>query len=439
MKRKVCAAMLGITLVVGSLAGCGSSSSEEAAENDTKKSEGTISIMTSQDWIKDPELELAKKFEEETGIAIDYQIIPADQYQNLLTTKLNSGECSDIFMVQADKFTITSQYNVEKNAVDLSDEEWVGRFQEAAKEQVSVGDTVYGLMTWDVSDSYAVIYNKTMFDEFGLKAPTNFKEFKDVCQALLEKDVTPIYECVADGWHHQLNFFDVSGKYDEENPTLVDDLNANKTKMTDNPMFEEMLLQMKEIVDSGYMGEYYMSNEYSELNSVMANGEYAMTVNMMGRIADITAAEGEYTEEDFGIFPVPYLDNQVIAETPGGPAKFVYSGSENADLAKQYLAFLAEAENLQYMIDNEPSFNALPFEGIETTYSEEMGKAIENYKPGTSSVYQNVVNYLNAQWMDVGSDIASMWMGDLTAKEVVENMDQRRADQAHAAKDPNWN
>ena len=38
-----------------------------------------------------------KKFEEETGIAIDYQIVPADQYFNLLRTKLNSGEAPDIF------------------------------------------------------------------------------------------------------------------------------------------------------------------------------------------------------------------------------------------------------------------------------------------------------------------------------------------------------
>ena len=436
MKRRICAAILGIALVASSLAGCGADSGSETDSGQEKK---TISIMASQDWIKDPELELAQKFEEETGITVDYQIIPADQYQNLLTTKLNSGECADIFMVQADKFTIASQYHVEENAVDLTGEEWVDRFQDAAKEQVSVNDKVYGLMTWDVSDSYVYLYNKTIFEELGISVPTNFEEFKSACQILLDNGVIPIYECVTDGWHHQLNFFDISAVYDETNPTMIEDLNANKIKMADCPVFAEALAQMKEIADAGYMGEYYMSNEYSDLNTSLASGEYAMAVNMMGRVADITAAGGEYTEEDFGIFPVPYLDNQVIAETPGGPAKFIYSGSENVDLAKQYLEFLAEPENLQYMIDNEQSFNALPFDGVETTYSEEINAAIEKYKPGTSSVYQNVVNYLNPQWTDIGSDIASMWMGDLSPDQVVENMDQRRADQAEAAKDENWN
>ena len=39
----------------------------------------TLTYMASQGWIKDAELELAKKFEEQTGIHVDYQIIPADQ------------------------------------------------------------------------------------------------------------------------------------------------------------------------------------------------------------------------------------------------------------------------------------------------------------------------------------------------------------------------
>jgi ABC-type glycerol-3-phosphate transport system substrate-binding protein len=61
----------------------------------------TISYLASQDWIKDAELELAKMFEEETGIHIDYQIVPADQYFNVLTTKLNAGEGPDILAVRA--------------------------------------------------------------------------------------------------------------------------------------------------------------------------------------------------------------------------------------------------------------------------------------------------------------------------------------------------
>ncbi len=87
-------------------------------------------------------MQLAKKFEEETGIHIDYQIIPADQYFNVLKTKLNSGEGSDLFGGQSGKSEISLNYNVEKNAVDLSDQEWVKREDPLSIDQLSLNGKV---------------------------------------------------------------------------------------------------------------------------------------------------------------------------------------------------------------------------------------------------------------------------------------------------------
>lgn len=114
--------------------------------------------MASQDWIQDAELELAEKFTEETGIKVDYQIVPADQYTNLLMTKLNTGECTDIFASQAGQFDIVTQLNVEKNALDLSDSEWVSRLDPLAGAEVSVNGKVYGQPIQDVSSVWAIAY-----------------------------------------------------------------------------------------------------------------------------------------------------------------------------------------------------------------------------------------------------------------------------------------
>ena len=40
---------------------------------------------------------------------------------------------------------------------------------------------------------------------------------------------------------------------------------------------------------------------------------------------------------------------------PAGPAKFIYSRSQHVAEAKQYLAFLMQPENLQYLLDNTPA------------------------------------------------------------------------------------
>ena len=42
----------------------------------------TLTYIASQNWVLDSELELAEAFEAETGVHVDFQIIPADQYFN---------------------------------------------------------------------------------------------------------------------------------------------------------------------------------------------------------------------------------------------------------------------------------------------------------------------------------------------------------------------
>lgn len=430
MKKVLVAGLAAALLATGCSSGSGSSSGAA----DTK----TVTFMASQDWVKDAEMELAKKYEAETGVHIDYQIVPADQYPTLLTTKLNSGQAADIFMNQAGTFDIVSQMQIEKNGVDLSDQEWVSRMTEAVKEQVSANGKVYGITLWDVSDSYVYLYNKTIFEENGLTAPKTFAEFKDACAKLKAAGIQPIYEPMKDGWHHQLNFFDVSAAYDASDAQLVSSLNLNQTTFVDHPIFKQMIEQMKEIYDAGYWGDNALSDQYANGPAEMAEGNAAMYVAFMGGISDIAAVEGKYGADDFGIFPAPYLDNQIISETPVGPTRFISAKSANVDAAKKYLAYLAQPENLQYLIDNDPRTNALPFSGLKDGYSETMAAAIKEFKPGTTTVYQNAVVYLNPQWMDFGADLTAYLGGDMTSDEVIANIDQRRADQAGTAKDSNW-
>ena len=144
----------------------------------------TITYLASQDWIRQGELDLAAKFEEETGIHIDYQIIPSDQYFNVLQTKLNTGEGPDIFGGQSGKTDLVVNYDITKNAVDLSDEEWVARQDPLVTEQVTVDGKVWGMTLWDTSASWVIVYNKDIFADLGLSVPTTYEEFKAVCQAI---------------------------------------------------------------------------------------------------------------------------------------------------------------------------------------------------------------------------------------------------------------
>ena len=135
---------------------------------------------------------------------------------------------------------------------------------------------------------------------------------------------------------------------------------------------------------------------------------------------------------------MPLVDNMLAPAHPAGPSKFIYSGSPHIAEAKQYLAFLTEPENLQYLLDNSPEFATLSFSGLQDKWTPEQIEFLESY-PAKSIVYQDAVNYVNPQWMDIGKDMVAMFTGAMTPEDVLKSIDQRRADMAKTAKDEAWN
>ena len=410
-----------------------------ATESPAFEPSTTITYIASQDWIRDTEQELAKQFEAETGVHIDFQIIPSDQYFNVLETKLEAGgEGIDIFGGQSGKTDIKLQLNVEKNAVPLTDEEWVKRMNPLSVEQISLDWVTYGLTVWDtVGGSWVIVYNKTMFADNSISVPTTYAEFAAACQTLQDAGITPIYEPFADGWHHVLWFLEMGPVYEAATPGLADALNANEATFAGNPTMTTALTELQEMYDKGYFGEDALSNEFANTEAAMAEGKYAMTVNNFGLPSQIHAAYPDVPEDNFGFFVIPLADNQIWNVNPAAPSKFIYSGSQNIEAAKAYFEFLTRPENLQLMLDNEPRFALLNFEGVNAELTADQQAFIDTYKQ-QGTVYQTAVNYVNPQWMDVGQVLTAMVTGAATPEQVLEDTDQRRADMAKAAGDEAW-
>jgi raffinose/stachyose/melibiose transport system substrate-binding protein len=452
--RKVLALFTALILICGIFAGCGSSNAPAVSSTTTvaastqaqsaastpaapAKQNITISYMASQDWVQPAEQDLGAKFETETGIKVDYQIIPSDQYQNLLKTKLNAGECTDLFGNQSGTFDIVSLLDIEKNGVDLSDQDWVTRMDPLVKEQVTTNGKVFGLTIADVSGCWNMVYNKTIFTNLGLKVPTTYAEFKEICAKILASGVAPIYECVSDGWHHVLWFPELGGRYEELTPGLADQLNNNKATFAGNQPMLQALTQLQELVKLGYLGKNYMSNAYADTEKNMASGKYAMTLYNTGLPGQIEKAYPDVKATNFGFFLIPLDDNQVMNINPAGPTEFVYSGSKNIDAAKQYLAYIAKTESMQYLIDNTPKFMTLPYSGLKDKYTDEAKAFLAAY-PKHGTVYQTKIKYVNPQWMDIGKDLSAVFTGAMQPVDVLKSIDKRRADAAKAAKDPAW-
>jgi raffinose/stachyose/melibiose transport system substrate-binding protein len=400
----------------------------------------TLTVLESQGWVYPSEQALALRFQDLTGIKIDYQIVPSANYFQVLTTKLNSGQGPDIFGGQSGVSDLKVTYNVEKNAVDLSNEAWVKQEDPNAVAQATLNGKVYGQEIWDIYSGYWIItYNKQIFQQAGIAAaPTTYDEFTADCDKIKALGITPIYEPMSDGWHHVLWFPEVGAQMENLEPGLYANLNANKATLATDANALKAMTQFNNLYQKGYFGSSALSATVADQEKNMTTGKFAMTVSNLTLPQSIATDFPSSPASNFGYFPIPLVDNQLLPTHPAGPTKFIWSGSKQIDAAKQYLAFLAQPDSLQYLIDNTDAFATLDFSGVKAKWSADQQAFMTAYKAATVNVLQDDVTYVNPQWMDMGKDEVAMFTGKETPLQVLQAIDKRRTTQATTAKDPNW-
>ncbi len=329
----------------------------------------TLSYLVSQGWASDAEQALAKQFAEQTGITIDYQVVPSDQYFNVLKTKLNSGEGPDLFGGQSGKTDLVVNYDVEKNAVDLSDEPWAKTEDSQVLDQSTINGKVYGQTVWNtLGTTWVMNYNKDIFSKLNLSVPTTFEDFKSACEKIKGSGVTPIYEPMADGWHQVLWFAELGVQIENVAPGTADKLNNNQTTFAENPTALLLLQQYKDLYDSGCYGDNALSDTVADQTKTISSGQAAMTVANLTFAQPVKHDYPDFNEDSLGVFIIPLADNQVLNANPAGPTKFIWSGSKHIAEAKQFLNFLAQPDSLQYLVDNDSPAQPCPSRGSRANY-----------------------------------------------------------------------
>jgi raffinose/stachyose/melibiose transport system substrate-binding protein len=397
----------------------------------------TITYMASQGWITEAEIALGAKFEAETGIKVDYQIIPADQYYNVIKARLNSGEGPDIYGGQSGYSDLLS-YNVTETAVDLSGEPWVSRLDPLVAEASSVNGVLYGLTYWDtLGGPWLFNYNKDVFAENNLTPPTTFDELMNVCTVLKGAGVIPIYQPFSDGWHHVLMFAELGPNYAKNTPDLYKKLNANEMKLADDALMAKDLDQIKQLYDNGCFGDDALSDAFSAAPAMLVEKRAAIVYGPISFGSGVKQEFPDFDSSKIGVFVPPLGDNQTVSVNPAGPTKFIYTGG-NVEAAKAYFNFLTQPENMEFYMSQPTGARNLPFSDAKGTLDAELQAFLDANADNKGVVLQTGATYVNPQWMDMGQDITAMVTGAIDSKRVLENIDKRREDMAKAAGDPAW-
>ena len=438
MKRKSFVAVACAAAMIASMTSGLTVFAEETADFSGEE----LSILVSAGWMDNRYDATIERFEDTYGVTVDLQTIPADQYSDLLQSKLATDSCADIFWIQSNPFAIESTIvDPEKYCIDFTGASWEDLMPEARKTSCVYNDKLYGLQIWHNSPEYVMVYNKTLFEENGWEIPSTYAELKDLCAKIAEQGITPWFMPGADGWQHQLAFFQIGGVYEEATPGLYDALNTNQATFADNEKMLEVLNEFKELSDAGYFGEDWIGTDSTNLTNEFGDRNIAMAMANSSYIQQIKDDTG--TEDEFGMFLIPLGDNTWYPTNPAGPTMFGYKGTEHEDLVKEFFYFVTTTESLQEILDNSPAYTNVDMndDAIEQHWlpeEEEFLATVDDSKKSVS-VLQTGTKYTNDYWMQFGQDMVAFCQGEMEANDVLANMDTNRAEAAKTVGDANWN
>ena len=396
-----------------------------------------IQVMASDGWIYDVVGNEAKQFEKETGIKVSFTIYAPHVYFRALKTMLDSGEASDIFMMQSTRWYLGSEIDPRTYCLDLTGEEWTKRLKPDWLPTVSNENHVYGLVLWDDKTGWVYTYNDKVFRKLGLATPRSTQEFMALCEKIKRAGIVPIYEPGASRWHSALTFCEMGTTFEERDPGLYDRLNANRQTFAGYEPFRRALEQILAAMKAGYFGDNFMANPIEGSKSALVSGAAAMTLNKIGFARSVLKTDPASGAESWGMFPIPWLDNRTVSIERSAPVWFGNAKSSDPEAVRQFFRFLARDDNLYRYASEQSEGTSLSFPTKSVPLLANEAAFLGSARLG-GEPFQGGVKYIMAQWMEIEADFEQMLAGVMSPDRFLAAVDARRANIAAACKDPAW-
>ena len=421
--KKIMSLLLVLMLVV---AGCSSGGSEDSTTSTsggsdttaTKSTEVKLNLFIAQPRFREQYEAYIDQFvadyEAETGVHVTYEIeMPsADTADEILKTRLTTGENLDVFMIHA--INEKAQYYKAGYLEDLSNESWVAGLYDSAKEAVTTDGKVVALplesLTW------GMLYNKALFTELGLTPALTLDEMESNIAAIEAAGKTAFLASYNEQWIPQLFLpLIVGGMVNTTQTSFVADMGSDSTSFANLPGFFDIIdLVHSHINDNGL--EIGGSDGCAEF----ASGDYGMWVQGPWFLATILEANPDF---EIGVAPLPISNDpaQAMINASVSTSLAVSSFSENKEAAKALVAYFLNPEtsndfftSVQFNpLSNVHTFESYPWideavayvgEGkayvdpsIPQAVKDESGKMLQAYYAG-SATQDEVLTALDDSW-----------------------------------------
>ena len=191
-KAKQCliAVLLGVFLTTTVLSGCGQSKKEVSQ----KDNHLTVYLWENR-LMKNIAPYIQKQFPDQ-----DIEFITGNNDTDLYSYFEEHGELPDVITVR--RFSGTDAQDLEPYLMDFASYDVVSRYYSYALQYYKNSkDEIQWLPICGIPQT--IIANKTLFDQYGIKIPKNYKEYAQACQQFYDNGIKPYSLDLAEDWSTQ--------------------------------------------------------------------------------------------------------------------------------------------------------------------------------------------------------------------------------------------
>ncbi len=259
-----------------------------------------------------------------------------DQAKAVLKTRMQGNDAPDTFQVHGGPELLQGFVDpgrMEPITAILKDMKMDSGFPKQLLDMVSKDGEIYAVPA-NVHRGNVLFYNKKVFADNNLKAPTTWDEFATVADALKAKGITPIAVGGKDTWAVTMLFEDIL--IAQAGADKFTSLMQGKTAWSD-PAVVSALTTLGTYVTKGYFGSDFSGLTWDAAAGQVLKGTAGMTV--MGDWAKgYFQANDDKWADNFGWVPSPGTEGvfKVITDAFGLP-----KGAKNPENTKRFLSVLA--------------------------------------------------------------------------------------------------